>query len=78
MSVFIGDMFIGATVLGDDDLHYYLEHDDCPIADIVMPKKKMAGAILEEGAKVNVIVTKICIANDGTPGAFVKLHNIHV
>lgn len=72
MSIFQGQVYTAAEVVACDDMHYYLEHDDCSIADIVMPLTK-ATRPLKIGDKVDCTVEQICIAADGHPGAFVRM-----
>ena len=72
MSVVVDQTFEGAEVLGNDEYHYFLWHVDCSMADMIMPLEK-ATRLLRVGNLINVTVEAILIADDGTPGAFVRM-----
>lgn len=74
MSVLAGDVFPKCKIIEESDEHYFLENmgDEMSWYDIVMPKE-FVKKNLKVGQEVSVKVDCIRIADDGTPGAFVKL-----
>lgn len=75
LQVFAGDIFYDCEIVHVDHLHFYLRHPRAVFYDIVLPRNNIRGEISRAsnviGRHINVKVEKICIADDGVPGAFV-------